>query len=165
MEQENQNNNQKRNEVKIPSSSPLPPATKKKMIVVALLLDLISLIPIANFATLTAAPIIFAWWFKKCGCNPFGPKKVVNYIIGLGIEAVPIISFLPGITFTVIRNIAVETAAASIKPKSLRKINPARRIAAGQRLMRMKTSQFKNRQAARSRAGTVQNQDTQIPAF
>jgi len=165
MDQENQNNSKTRNEVKIPSSSPLSPSTKKKMIAVALLLDLISLIPVANFATTAAAPLIFSWWFKKCGCNPFGPKKVVNYIIGLVVEIIPIISFLPGITFTVVRNIAVETATASIKPKSLRKINPARRIAAGQRLMRMKTSQYKNRQAARSRVNTVQNQDTQIPAF
>ncbi len=72
------------------------------MLIVATILDLISIIPAANEVTLIIAGILFPiwWWFLGLGLVDF--KKILSYAITIGVEVIPGLSALPGILFSVI---------------------------------------------------------------
>lgn len=72
------------------------------MSIVAILLDLISLIPIVNVATLAFAGVIFTFWWWKLGLGLLNFKKALNYALGALVEVIPILSWLPGITVVVV---------------------------------------------------------------
>jgi len=72
------------------------------MLIIALILDLISLIPAANDVTLIIAGILFGLWWWKLGLGLINLRKVGTYILSALIEAVPILAILPAVMFAVI---------------------------------------------------------------
>ncbi len=73
------------------------------MLFVAIILDVISLIPFANFITLFVGNLIFLGWFYLIGI-PFNTKRVSSFGISSIIELIPGISMLPAFTFNICFN-------------------------------------------------------------
>jgi hypothetical protein len=132
------------------------------MLVVAAILDLISLIPGINIIVLGIGGAIFALWWWKLGLGLINPKKVVTYALGGVIEFIPIVSMLPGILFMAISMFVITRAedATGINVTSqfsVGKKKPSRRslqsgarknIAAG-------TQVTNNKEEARSKTNTI----------
>jgi len=72
------------------------------MLIFAIILDLISLIPAINVITLGVGAVLFGIWWWKLGLGLINPKKVVTYGVTAIVEAIPIVSWLPGLTVGVI---------------------------------------------------------------
>lgn len=75
------------------------------LILVALLLDLVSLIPVVNIVSSFLAILIFGVWFYILGVGFINPKRFATAIIALVVEMVPVISWLPGLTAAVIATV------------------------------------------------------------
>ncbi len=73
----------------------------KVMLGVAIFIDLISIIPFANFVTIFIGNATFWLWFRVKGVQYVNRKAVGSLGIGLIIELIPIVSALPALTFQV----------------------------------------------------------------
>lgn len=71
------------------------------MITVAVVFDLISLIPVVNIISAVAATLIFGLWFLLLGIGFANPKRIATWATGLLVEAIPFLSILPGLTIAV----------------------------------------------------------------
>ncbi len=72
------------------------------MLIVAIILDLVSLIPAANDITLVIAGILFGLWWWKLGLGFLNLKKIITYSLSVIVEAVPILAVLPAVTLAVV---------------------------------------------------------------
>jgi hypothetical protein len=76
--------------------------TAISMVVVAILFDLISIVPGLNVVSLVLGNLTFGLWFKMKGVGLIGKKKIATWGGEGIIEAIPALSALPGITVGVI---------------------------------------------------------------
>jgi hypothetical protein len=72
------------------------------MIIVALILDAASIIPIVNFFAVFVAVLVFGIWFYVLGMGVINPIKLAAPFTGIVIEAIPAISAVPAITLSII---------------------------------------------------------------
>lgn len=72
------------------------------MLFVALILDILSLIPAINVVTLLVGGILFTFWWWKLGLGLIDIKKIINLSIAFIVEIIPVISLLPGILAAVV---------------------------------------------------------------
>ena len=77
------------------------------MIAVAVVLDLISLIPFVNLISGLAATLIFGLWFFFRGVGFVNPRRIATWAAGLIVEAIPFLSILPGLTIAVTATIVM----------------------------------------------------------
>lgn len=76
------------------------------MIGTAIFLDLISLIPGANWVSTLGSFFIFPLWFLFHGIPFFkNPKNVKRALGGTIIEAIPVISVIPALSFVIIQTV------------------------------------------------------------
>lgn len=72
------------------------------MIIVALLLDLASIIPGINFVSVLVAIFVFGIWFYVLGMGIINPVKLAGPFVSAVIEVIPAISIIPSITLSII---------------------------------------------------------------
>ncbi|MEA1929547.1 MAG: hypothetical protein U9M92_01500 [Patescibacteria group bacterium] len=77
------------------------------LIVVALVLDLISLIPIVNIIVAPTAWIIFGLWLYILGVGLLNMRRLAAPIISLIIEVIPAVSVIPSLTLAMIITIVI----------------------------------------------------------
>ena len=82
--------------------SKISKATFYEMLAVAILFDLVSLIPILGTISDIGALLIFYIWYKIKGVSFSNPKRGASLILTAIIEAIPIIDMIPTWTFEVI---------------------------------------------------------------
>ena len=68
------------------------------MIFTALIFDVLSIIPWVNIITDIAAILLFGLWFMLLGVGFMNPRRIATWATAGIIEAIPILSILPGIT-------------------------------------------------------------------
>lgn len=145
-------------------------STRKHMLYVAAVLDVISFFPAANDITLAAAAVIFGIWFKIKGVTLISFKKLLNILLNGVAEFIPFVSVWPGIFVGVIIMInasrAEDAARSGFSPNSQEDaserretINRPSRTPISRRLPRKEDSNV-NRRANRS---PVQNENTRSP--
>ncbi len=72
------------------------------MIAVAIIFDLLSLIPFVNIVVDVAAVLLYGIWFAIKGVGFINPRRFATMMVTVIIEAIPAISFLPGFTIAII---------------------------------------------------------------
>jgi len=72
------------------------------MVALAIILDIISIIPGANIIVDIVAALVFGLWFMLRGVGFVNPRRFSVGIIAIIIELVPFLSILPGITAGVV---------------------------------------------------------------
>lgn len=75
------------------------------LILVAIILDLLSLIPVVNILVSGLAVLIFGVWFYMLGVGFINPRRFAAAAMSFLVEIIPFISWLPGITVAVITTI------------------------------------------------------------
>jgi hypothetical protein len=87
------------------------------MVIVALLFDLVGVVPVLNIVTEFIALLIFGLWFFFLGVGFMNPRRFATVLIATVIELIPIVSILPGLTVAVI--ITIVTVRSEDKLKSV----------------------------------------------
>jgi hypothetical protein len=72
------------------------------MVIVALLFDLVGIIPLVNILSQFTALLIFGLWFFFLGVGFINPQRFAAALISTVIELIPFVSILPGLTVAVI---------------------------------------------------------------
>ncbi len=98
------------------------------LLLMALIFDVLSLIPGANLVVVIVAQGLIALFFFLHGVNVFsgGYKKLVPYLVATLAEAIPFLSMIPMITFETLIIIAVsrteDKVGVKITPESASKL-------------------------------------------
>lgn len=72
------------------------------MLIVGIILDIASIVPVLNFFTDFVAIIVFGIWFYVLGMGIVNARKLAGPIVAMIIEAVPAASIIPSITLSII---------------------------------------------------------------
>lgn len=78
------------------------------MLTVALIFDLLSIIPVVNWVIFILTPLTFGLWFALQGAGMvgvFNTKKAASEVGIYAIEFIPVVSILPGIFVRIYRTI------------------------------------------------------------
>jgi hypothetical protein len=72
------------------------------MIALAVVFDLLSLIPLVNILVDFIAWVTFGLWLLFLGVGFMNARRLATMLTSVTIEAIPFLSFLPGITVAII---------------------------------------------------------------